>query len=217
MTGYGYTAQPTPPEKEKWVVRLCSGEELEVLTEVEQRWFNQSRDLYLEQNKFTENTDVQDLDRLLCLELQAFRWSLHLSMERDYEGQPVDTDTLRRQIKDQATAITALKTSLGLDNKSRRAAMNDGDFATWFADAKRRAKLFGIHRENQLRRALALVNELSGIVGSFDRSDEEERKKLGFESETEILAWIREVMLPEFHEIDRHFLENEQKFWKRDL
>jgi hypothetical protein len=27
------------------------------------------------------------------------------------------------------------------------------------------------------------MNELSGIVGAFDRSDAEERKKLGFETE----------------------------------
>jgi hypothetical protein len=213
---YGYIASQTA-EKPVWKVALCSGEELEVLTETEHRWFNANRDAYLSQTKFSENTDIQDLDRLLVLELLSFRWSQHLAMERDYENQPVELDGLRKQLKEQATAITALKTSLGLDNKSRRAALNEGDFATWFADAKRRARIFGIHRENQLQRALVLMNELSGIVGAYDRSDEEERKKLGFENESAIVAWVREFMLPEFHKVDQYFVENEQKFWKRDL
>ena len=85
------------------------------------------------------------------------------------------------------------------------------------ADVKRRAKLFGLHRENQLNVALALMNELSGIVGAYDRADEEERKKLGFETEGHILTWVREHMLPKFHEVDAYFIENEQKLWKRDL
>jgi hypothetical protein len=61
------------------------------------------------------------------------------------------------------------------------------------------------------------MNELSGIVGAFDRSDEEERKKLGYETEHDILQWIRESMLPDFKAVDEHFIENEQKLWKRDL
>lgn len=214
-TSHGYAATPAPAGQ--YVVTLCSGEQLEVLTEVEQRWFTANKDAYLEQTRFTENTDLQDLDRLLGLELLSFRWNQHLAMERDYEQQPIDADVLRRSIKEQTASIIALKTSLGLDNKSRRAALNDGDFATWFADAKRRAKLFGIHREDQLRKALALANELSGIVGAFDRSDEEERKKLGFENEQAIVTWLRDVFIPEFHAIDEYFIEHEQKFWKRDL
>lgn len=213
---YGYTPGQTAA-KPVWKVDLCSGEELEVLTEVEQRAFNANRDAYLAQAKFTQNTDLQDLDRLLVLELLSFRWSQHLSMERDYEDQPIEPETLRKQHKEQTAAIIALKASLGLDNKSRRAAANDGDFATWFAEAKRKAQLFGIHRENQLQRALVLCNELKGIVGAFDRSDEEERKKLGFPTEASIVAWVREVFTPEFDAVDAHFLENEQKFWRKDL
>lgn len=188
-----------------------------VQTEVEQRWFNQTKERYLSETRFTDTTDLQDMDRLLCLELSIFRWNQHLASGRDYQSELVDDDLLRKQIKEQSEAITKLKQSLGLDKKSRDAALNEGNFAAWFSDVKRRAKLFGIHRENQLNKALALVNELSGIVGAYDRSDAEERKKLGFETPEHILAWIRDSMLPDFRAIDEYFIEHEQKLWKRDM
>lgn len=202
---------------ERFRVELCSGEGMMVQTEVEQRWFDQTKAKYLSEHRFTETTDLQDVDRLLCLELLMFRWNQHLSKGYDYEDNMVDDDLLRKQVKDQSEAITRLKAALGLDKKTRDAHLNEGNFATWFADVKRRAKLFGMHRENQLNKALALMNELSGIMGAFDRSDHEERKKLGFEDESEILRWVRETMLPEFRAVDEYFLEHEQKLWKRDL
>jgi hypothetical protein len=198
-------------------VELCSGEKLPVMTEVEQRWFVDTKTKYLSQNKFTDVTDLQDMDRLLGLELMMFRWTQFLSAGVDYHRNIIDDELVRKQIKEQSDAITKLKTSLGLDKKAREAALNEGNFHTWFMDVKRRAKIFGIHRENQLNVALSLMNELSGIVGAYDRSDEEERKKLGFETEGHILAWIRESMIPQFKEVDEHFVNNEQKMWKRDL
>lgn len=219
MTSYGYTpgADLEQGGPALFAVELCSGETLMVQTDVEQRWFNQTKERYLTETRFTDTTDLQDMDRLLCLELSIFRWNQHLASGRDYERNLIDEDLLRKQIKEQSEAITKVKTSLALDKKSRDAALNEGNFAVWFADVKRRAKLFGIHRENQLNKALALMNELSGIVGAFDRSDAEERKKLGYETEADIIAWVRDSMLPDFRAIDEHFIEHEQKMWKRDL
>lgn len=198
-------------------VELCSGEVVHVQTDVEQRWFLSAKEKYLTENKFDAATDQQDVDRLLILELLMFRWTQHLASGYDYQKNLIDDDLLRKQVKEQSDVITKLKQSLGLDKKARDAALNEGNFATWFADVKRRAKLFGIHRENQLNVALSLMQELSGIIGAYDRSDEEERRKLGFETESDIVAWIRESMLPDFRAIDEYFIENEQKLWKRDL
>lgn len=198
-------------------VELCSGETIKVMSEQEQRWFNLTKQKYLSENKFTAVTDIQDLDRLLNLELMVFRWSNHLSSGYDYANNLVDDDLLRKQLKEQSDVILKLKMSLGLDKKTRDAVLNDGSFHTWFMDAKRRARTFGIHRENQLRNALTLINELSGHLGAFDRSDEEERKKLQFVSEKDIVDWIRESMLPRYREVDEYFIEHEQKMWKRDL
>ena len=216
MTTYGYEPGGDTPESQH-VVQLLSGENLVVMTEVEARWFTGTKDKYLAETKFTDTTDLQDMDRLMCLELLMFRWNQHLAAGRDYDQNLVDDDLLRKQVKEQSEAITKLKQSLGLDKKSRDAALNEGNFNAWFMDVKRRAKLFGIHRENQLHKALALMNELSSIIGSYDRSDEEERKKIGFESDEQIVAWCRDHMLPEFRAVDEYFIEHEQKLWKRDL
>lgn len=218
MTTYGYIpGEDEVGGPERYIVKLCSGEDLLVWTETEQRWFDNTKAKYLTETKFTDNTDLQDMDRLLGLELMLFRWNQHLSRGFDYDNNMVDDDLLRKQIKEQSDAITKLKQSLGLDKKTRDLIMNEGNFSVWFADVKRRAKLFGLHRENQLNVALSLMNELSGIVGTFDRSDAEERRKLGFDTEVDVVAWIRDDMLPKFREVDEHFLENEQKMWKRDL
>jgi hypothetical protein len=217
MTTYGYDPSQSEGGPELFRVELCSGEDMMVLTEVEQRWFTDTKAKYLSETRFTDTTDLQDMDRLLCLELLIFRWNQHLASGRDYEANLIDDDLMRKQVKEQSEAITKLKNSLSLDKKSRDAALNEGNFAVWLADVKRRAKLFGIHRENQLNKALALMNELSGIVGAYDRSDEEERRKLGYESPTDILHWIRESMLPDFRAVDEHFIEHEQKLWKRDI
>lgn len=198
-------------------VGLCSGQIMHVQTDTERDWFEATQTKYLSQTKFTENTDLQDLDRLLVLELLVFRWSQHLASGYDYHRNLVDDDLLRKQLKEQSDVITKLKASLSLDKRSRDAALNEGNFAGWLSDVKRRAKLFGIHRETQLNTALGLINELSAIVGAYDRSDEEERRKLGIESEVDIVKWVRDDMLPKFREVDEYFIHNEQRMWKRDL
>ena len=217
MAVEGYDPDATGEQAAAYPVYLCSGEAMEVITEAEQRWWVNTKGKYLEETRFTETTDLQDLDRLLCLELLIFRWNLHLSSGRDYDGNLAEEEQLRRQIKDQSDVINKLKSQLSLDKKSRDAILSEGNFAAWISDVKRRAKLFGIHRENQLQKALALMAELSGTLGAFDRSDEEERRKLGFESEADIVAWIRDEMLPAFQVIDEHFANHEQKLWARDI
>jgi hypothetical protein len=199
-------------------VGLVSGETLTVLTAVEARWFTQSRDTYMAQTKFTETTDLRDLDRLLIQELMIFRLSQHLAQGKDYDDFPIEDEALlRRNIREYSEQITRLKSSMGLTKSARDDAQNAGDFSTWLTNMKIRAKEFGINRENQLTKALVLMNELSSIVGAYDRSDTEERQKLGFENETEIVDWIRHTMLPEYRAIDEHFRQNSQRYWIRSM
>lgn len=198
-------------------VDLCSGLAVEVMTAKEKEWFDQTRDSYLAENKYTESTDLQDVDRLLILELQLFRWTLYIAAGRDYAGIRIDEDLVRKQIKEVADSITKVKNSLGLDKAARDKALNEGNFHEWFVDATRRAKAFGVHRQNQLNQALALFNEISSTIGAFTRSNEEERIKLGYRDEASIVTWIRDDVLPRYHEVDEHFANNEQSMWKRDL
>lgn len=197
-------------------VTLVSGETLRVLTPAEQRWFNSNRDSYLSETRFSDNTDLRDLDRLLSMELQIFRLTQHLSAGADYDGYEIDDTLLRRNIREYSEQINRTKDAMGLTKKSRDEAAAEGDFTTWLSNLKVRAKTFGVHRETQLTRALVLMEELSSIVGAYDRSDEEERHKLGFTSAEEIITWVRNRMLPEYRELDAHFRANDQKYWIRD-
>lgn len=197
-------------------VLMVSGQVLEVMSDSEAKWWNSSRDKYTEQTRFSENTDLQDLDRLLVLELMSYRWSQFLAMGHDYEGFTIEEEKLRRSMREYSDQISKLKASMGLTKQVRDAAAAEGDFSQWISDLKQRAKAFGIHRERQLTKALVLVNELSGIVGTYDRADTEERAKTGFTSEKDILDWIRHTLLPEYKALDEHFRKNEQQYWVRD-
>lgn len=204
--------------QEQHTVNLVSGETLTVLTDVEARWFTQSRDTYMAQTKFTETTDLRDLDRLLIQELMIFRLSQHLAQGKDYFGFDIEDEALlRRNIREYSEQITRLKSSMGLTKSARDEAQASGDFSTWLTGAKIAAKEFGVHREKQLTKALILMNELSAIVGAYDRSDTEERQKLGFENDTEIVEWVRDTMLPEFRAVDEYFRTHQQKYWIRNM
>lgn len=198
------------------VVKLVSGKDVTVQTDQEADWFIQTRDSYTTQLKFTEVTDLVDLDRLLILELMVFRFTQHLAQGTDYDGDMLNEKQMLADVKLYSDQINKVKDSMGLNKKSRDDAANEGNFSAWLSDLKSRAKIFGVHREKQLTKALTLMQELSTVVGAYDRSDEEERRKLGFESPAEIVDWVRETMLPEFHALDAYFREHEQRYWVRD-
>jgi hypothetical protein len=197
--------------------KLVSGETIEVLSPQEKRWFDRTREEYLDQTKFSETTDLRDVDRLLVHELLIYRWTTWIASGTDYDGHLIDEQDLQRNIKLYSSAVTDIKESMGLTKKARDAAADKGTLADYIANLKQRAKVFGVHREKQLVKALSLFEELSTVVGSFLRSDAEERAKLGFESEAEIVDWIANTMLPEYRAIDEHFRQNEQRYWVKDV
>jgi hypothetical protein len=95
-------------------VKLVSGEEITVLTPAEARWFESSRDTYMSQTKFTETTDLRDLDRLLFMELMVYRLSQYLAAGVDYDGFEIDDTLLRRNVREYSEQITRVKGSMGL-------------------------------------------------------------------------------------------------------
>ncbi len=197
-------------------VAQVSGKILQVQTDAEAEWYEETRDAYLDELKFTEKTDLIDLDRLLILELMIFRWTQHLAAGIDYDGDMVNDKQLTTDIKTYSDQLNKIKDSMGLTKKARDDQNNADNFAQKYADLKARAKMFGIHRENQTTKAITLAMELSTVIGAFDRADDEEKRKLGFETEHEIMDWIRNTWLPEFHAIDEYFRHNSQRYWVRD-
>lgn len=208
------TVQPT--QRMMRHVAQVSGKILQVMTNAEAEWFEETRDAYMHELMFTEKTDLIDLDRLLILELMIFRWSQHIAAGVDYDGDMVNEKQLTADIKAYSDQLNKIKDSMGLTKKARDDIANADNFAQKYADLKARAKMFGIHRENQLTKTLTLGMELSTVVGAFYRADEEERRKLGFENEKEIVEWVRDTWLVEFHAVDEYFRQHSQRYWIRE-
>jgi len=218
------TAQPPagvptyylPPAAPLITVTTPVGSESPVMNQDEADYYNGQCNAYMSQFLFTNVADLADLSRVLFYELLMHRLSNWAATGVDYDGVTVDAAQVRRAIKEYGDSLSKVKNDLGM-TKSQRDKEKEQDTGAYLVRLKQRAREFGIHRENQLRKALQLMNDLSYIVGSFDRSDQVERDKLGFSTEHDILEWIRETMLPEFIAVDDHFRQNQQRFWQQEL
>ena len=199
-------------------VKTVSGFEIEVMGRYEAKYFRDQMTKYLAENKFTAVTDLADLDRLLFLELMIFRWTGWLASGKDYDGilAPSQEDQIRKNIKEVGPQISTIKQDLGL-TKSQRDKEAFESVGQYLVDLKARAKEHGVRREKQLTTAICLVKELFSLIGTYDRSNELERTKIGLESPEDILDWIRNHMKPEFDEVDAYFRANQQKFWVRKV
>jgi hypothetical protein len=196
---------------------MVSGKVTHVMTPAEQEWWNESRDAYMAQTKFTEVTDMRDMDRLLAMELMVFRWTQWMSAGVDYDGDLLASEKdLQLQLKGYSDQITKIKASMVLSKDARDSAANEGNFARWFSDLKARARIFGIHREEQLQVALTLMNEITGAVRIFLAGDEEERGRTGLRTADDVLRWINDEAAPRYQALDEYFQEHEQRLWIKD-
>jgi len=196
-------------------VATPSGQYIEVLGDAERDFYEGQRKAYMAQNLFTNTSDLLDLDRLVFLELLIYRATSWLGSGQDYDGLRLSDSAetaQRRALKETSTLISVIKNDLSL-TKSQRDKDAYSSVGTYITTLKQRAKEFGIHREKQVATGITLCKQLFAIVGAYDRSDEVERRKIGFENADEILAWIREIMVPEFDAIDAAFISGTQKYW----
>lgn len=199
-------------------VTTVTGHEIELIDRREKTFYETARDKYMSEFSFSMHNDLRALDRLLLLETQMFRCQWQLSAGIDYDGVDVDAAdevALRRAIKETAPQIAEVQKDLGLTKAQRES--DDDTVASYLERLRVRAREHGVRREKQLGRSLELLNELFAITGAFMRSNENERRKLGFESAQDVVDWIVEVAQPRYDEIDQYFREHQQKFWIRDM
>lgn len=194
----------------------ASGAEFEVLHESEVEYWNAARQKYLDQFKFENISDLQDLDRVLVGEVLAFRWGSWLMAEADYDGRSIEemSDKMKKQKLDQEKETRILKEKMGL-NRAHRQDSEQQNTAEYLQALLGRAKEFGVHRDEQIVKAIELLNEVFIQVGLYRRSDDEERAHLHVFPE-DIMNWIWEVAKPEYDSIDDAFRKN-QKLWIKDI
>lgn len=180
----------------------------------EQRFYREAQKRYISENKFTVASDLRAVDRLVFFETLMFRWQTWLAAGKDYEGYlpPGAEDQYRKNLKETQPLISGLQNELGL-TKTQREKDQAESVGAYIQTLQQAARAHGIRREKQLGRALELMNEILSVAGTFLRSNANEREKLGFTDPEDIITWIEEYVRPRYDEVDKHFQENDQRFW----
>ncbi len=196
------------------VVEGSSGSRFHLLNMEEGRWFDLSMERYQEQYRFENIADLQDLDRLLGLELLSYRYANWLLREADYDGNPFDDKAIREHKDKLDKEIRGIKQHMGIGRKARVESESQS-VSDYLQDLLGRAGEFGTHRDAQNAKILDLFMELKKLIGLYERTDEEERNELDVDL-PDIFKWIKEVAIPEFDALDDHFREN-QRMWIKDI
>ncbi|RTK94020.1 hypothetical protein EKI60_04670 [Candidatus Saccharibacteria bacterium] len=187
-----------------------SGSPIPLMTEAEVTFYEDKRDRYQTDNKFTNVSDLLELDRVLLHEVMCFRWGQWLlTGGLDYDGNP--QLKLENMIQLYSKEIRELKAALGVDKKSRDAnkGLNTADF---FENLKLRAEQFGIHRNEQIIKAYTLWKELEGLYTLHKNSTPTERSEFKCH-EADVFEWLEEKFV-ELDALDEAF-RTEQKIWIR--
>lgn len=196
------------------VVELPTGNPLTVASEEEEDFVTDLVARYSEQLAFTTIADLTDLDRLIELELISKRWNQ--SLLNTSERQMVDQLALGDKAYKVSAEIRQLKKLLGIDRTTREKSRGDGTVPQWMSRILTAAKAFGVHREQQLDKALELANQLIALWTVRENSSPDELRSLHLTDE-DIFDWIRDVFIPEFQAVDAHFMEHDQRYWVRQL
>lgn len=184
--------------------------------EKEATYFQERAKRYMRDNDFQNISDLQDVDRLLGLELLCHRWATYIAQERDYWGDPVDEVALQKSLKDHSTEIRQLKKQLGLDRETREKQRGEDSPENYLTLLRQRAKHFGYMRNDQANKAIELWQELKGLVTLHNNCDETERVEQKCRVE-DIMKWLVEDAFPEFDRIDEEFRKTNQTYWIRDM
>lgn len=83
-----------------YTVESPSGSSILLQNESEAHYYERQRDKYLHDNRFTNVSDVEDLARLLTLEVMVHRWSNWLTQGFDYLAGRVNETELKTNIKE---------------------------------------------------------------------------------------------------------------------
>lgn len=195
-------------------VNSPSGSELNLQTQEEAEWYESRRDRYLTDNMFTNVSDLQDLDRLLMLEVMLYRWGLWMGQGFDYLYSRVDENQLKNNLKDYSTEVRLIKASLGIDKVNRD--KDKGESLSDYVDKLlERAKIFGYHRNAQYEMAVTKFQQLRSMVLTYERCDAEERELLDL-SQDSIFEWIKQEVIEPFDQLQASFRKS-QSIWIREM
>lgn len=191
-----------------------SGAKLYVLTQGEEEQFTDAASRYLKDNKLTNIADLQDLEKILMMELMCYRWGSWIIREEDYFGERIDQDKISKALQETSKELRQLKKSLGIDKASRDRDKGES-WAMYVENLRHRAQEFGVKRNEEAVKALTLFKELQALIEFNQNCTPTERKENHCEQD-DIWNWILETMLPEYKAIDEKFRKTSQSTWIRE-
>lgn len=191
-------------------VKAPSGHTHRVLNKLEEDYYKITAEKYLEDYKFQNVSDLQELDKILAGETLIFRWSTWQSTESDYDGNRIDLSEIRKSLIEQQKEVRDIKKTLGMDKVTRDKDKGQ-QTATYLEELRHRAKEFGVMRNKQAVAAITMWQELVSIIQFYNNLTEEERREEHV-TEKEVINWI-ESKIPEFEKIDREFQLGSQRYW----
>ena len=194
-------------------VTLPSGASFYVLTEDEKDYLEERVTRYTSDNKFVNVSDMQDVDKMVTMELFMHRNALWAGRGIDYFNDPVDGAKLRRENLETSGELRQLKKQLGIDKVARDKATGDESIAAYHDALLRRAKAFGLHRNAQFGRCMEAFQEMSAWLTYYDNCDEFERQEQKMQ-EPDLIRILREK-IKWFEELDETFRKEEQQMWVR--
>jgi hypothetical protein len=197
------------------VVKLPSGASFNLLTEDEKDYFEAISSRYLSEHMFVNISDLQDVDRVVIMETMSWRWSQWLSMERDWSNNDIEMEEIKKAINEYARELRLLKKLIGIDKATRERTKGES-FADYVETLRRRAREFGIMRNEQAVKAITLFQELVSLVTLMNNTTPDEQLEQHC-SRDDLIRWIENIAIPEFQQIDIKFRATSQKFWIQDV
>lgn len=196
-------------------VSTLSGHSVELKSKDEAAFYKTAQKKYMKDFSFDVASDLRALDRLVFLETLVYRYQTYLGSGYDHEGEEItsyDISDMRKALKDASTMAADVQRDLGL-TVSQREKEKFESVGNYIENLRTAAKEFGIHRENQLGVALELLNHIFAQCGAYRRSNDHERKKLGYPDAESLVKWIDEDLRAKYDEVDAHFRANKQRLW----
>lgn len=171
---------------------------------------------YTADNKFTNISDQQDVDRMLIMELLVWRWSQWLTSQMDYWGEPVDANEMQKSIKEHSAELRQLKKQLGIDKASRDKERGEDSVVAYLENLRARAREFGYKRNAEASKSIELFQQVTAINTLYWNCTPEERRENHCTAE-DIMEMLRDVVIPQFQEIDEKFRAEQQRYWVRSM
>lgn len=208
----------TPVDDMKEVI-LPSGAPFSV-HESEEDYFNERARRYLEDNQFSNVSDLQDLDRVMIGELLIWRWGRWMMKGSNYWGDAVDDSTMQKSIKEISNEIRQVKSALSLDKVSRDRQRGEDSVVVYLANLRTRAKQMGYKRNDELDEIMECFHKLKSEITLHDNLEDDDERLRKKKRLIDIVHWLRTEAFPKFERIDEKFRRegpDAQKLWVRDL